>query len=338
MPYVPTPDLPLLQRDTFAFESPLSYDGGQDGTEILRRVLADSPRFLRRGGALLLELGGDQADALRGDLERLGYVDVSVLVDEDGDVRGIEATLGSRARASSRIVHGLDRVDPQVASRSMGRARTWRGRRPRDSASTAWATRPSSASGPPRTMKPASTSSSMYAACASQLGLLLQRPRPVELGAGLAQHDEEHRHARVVAHVRQPGTAGCGKRGGSLAGARQHQHGGQHERAARELHRPEPLAEDGMTSPDGDHGLDARDDARRRRPDARRAPARTWDRADGRDQRERDDPAQPTAAKPRSGAAGEQAVGPERAAAPVVTRAPRRNGSTRPTTLSLISM
>jgi release factor glutamine methyltransferase len=96
VPYVPTPVLPLLPRDTLAFESPLSYDGGPDGTEILRRVLTDSPRFLRRGGALLLELGGEQADALGDDLARLGYVDVTVLVDEDGDVRGIEATLEER--------------------------------------------------------------------------------------------------------------------------------------------------------------------------------------------------------------------------------------------------
>jgi release factor glutamine methyltransferase len=96
VPYVPTLALPLLQRDTFAFESPLSYDGGRDGTEILRRVLTESPRFLRRGGALLLELGGEQADALGDDLARLGYVDVSVLVDEDGDVRGIEATLAEQ--------------------------------------------------------------------------------------------------------------------------------------------------------------------------------------------------------------------------------------------------
>jgi release factor glutamine methyltransferase len=93
VPYVPTPDLPLLQRDTLAFESPLFYDGGRDGTAILRRVLTASPRFLRRGGALLLELGGEQADALGEDLRRLGYSDVVVLVDEDGDVRGIEATL-----------------------------------------------------------------------------------------------------------------------------------------------------------------------------------------------------------------------------------------------------
>jgi release factor glutamine methyltransferase len=95
VPYVPTPDLPLLQRDTLAFETPLSYDGGDDGTAILRRVITDARHFLRRGGALLLELGGDQAERLRDDLERLGYGDVRVLRDEDGDVRGIELTLKS---------------------------------------------------------------------------------------------------------------------------------------------------------------------------------------------------------------------------------------------------
>ena len=94
VPYVPTRELPLLQRDTFSFESPLAYDGGDDGTDILRRIVADSPRFLRPGGALLLELGGDQADALGDDLGRLGYVGVATLVDDDGDVRGIEASLG----------------------------------------------------------------------------------------------------------------------------------------------------------------------------------------------------------------------------------------------------
>jgi release factor glutamine methyltransferase len=95
VPYVPTPDLPLLQRDTLTFETPLSYDGGDDGTAILRRVLADAPRFLRRGGALLLELGGDQAERLRDDLERLSYGDVRVVRDEDGDLRGMEVTLKS---------------------------------------------------------------------------------------------------------------------------------------------------------------------------------------------------------------------------------------------------
>ena len=78
VPYVPTPDLPLLQRDTFTFETPLAYDGGADGLDIVRRVVAEAPRHLR--GSLLLELGGDQAAALGGD----------PILDEEGDVRGIE--------------------------------------------------------------------------------------------------------------------------------------------------------------------------------------------------------------------------------------------------------
>ncbi len=96
VPYVPTPELPLLQRDTFTFEGTLSYDGGVDGTDLLRRVAVEAPRYLRQGGALLLELGGDQADLICPDLDRLGYIGVEVMVDEDGDVRGVEATLGDR--------------------------------------------------------------------------------------------------------------------------------------------------------------------------------------------------------------------------------------------------
>ena len=96
VPYVPTPALPMLPRDTFEFESELAYDGGPDGAGVLRRVVAESPSFLRLGGALLLELGGDQADLLTHDLSLFGFRDVTVLEDEDGDVRGIEATLGER--------------------------------------------------------------------------------------------------------------------------------------------------------------------------------------------------------------------------------------------------
>jgi release factor glutamine methyltransferase len=97
VPYVPTSDLPLLQRDTLTFESTLSYDGGPAGTAILRRVLTDAVGFLRPGGALLLELGAGQQERLAGDLERRGYGDVVVLRDEEGDVRGIEATLSPPA-------------------------------------------------------------------------------------------------------------------------------------------------------------------------------------------------------------------------------------------------
>lgn len=93
VPYVPKADLSYLQRDTFTFETMLAYDGGPDGTDVLRRAVTGSVRFLRPGGALLLELGGDQADALTTDLARLGFRDVEILRDPEDDVRGIEATL-----------------------------------------------------------------------------------------------------------------------------------------------------------------------------------------------------------------------------------------------------
>lgn len=91
VPYVPTAELPLLQRDTFTFESTLAYDGGDDGAAVLRRVVAESPRLLRPGGALLLELGGRQAELLRDALVR-SFGDVHVLRDDDGDPRGVEVT------------------------------------------------------------------------------------------------------------------------------------------------------------------------------------------------------------------------------------------------------
>jgi len=103
VPYVPTADLPLLQRDTLTFESALSYDGGPDGTDLLQRVVAEALRFLRSGGTLLLELGAGQPDLLRPRLDRLGYRDIHVIHDEDGDVRGIEATLASSSRRASII-------------------------------------------------------------------------------------------------------------------------------------------------------------------------------------------------------------------------------------------
>jgi release factor glutamine methyltransferase len=90
VPYVPTGELSLLQRDTFTFETPLAYDGGPDGCAVLRRAVAGAAAVLRPGGALLLELGGDQASLLAPDLAV--FDEVAVLRDEDGDVRGIEAT------------------------------------------------------------------------------------------------------------------------------------------------------------------------------------------------------------------------------------------------------
>jgi release factor glutamine methyltransferase len=92
-PYVPTGDLRLLPTDVQRHEPRLALDGGGDGLDVVRRVVAVASRRLRRGGRLLLEVGGDQHHELAPDLARAGFHDVTSWRDEDGDLRGLEAWL-----------------------------------------------------------------------------------------------------------------------------------------------------------------------------------------------------------------------------------------------------
>jgi release factor glutamine methyltransferase len=94
VPYVPAPEMALLQRDTLRFESPLAYDGGPDGLSLLRRAVREAAALLREGATLLLELGAGQEMALADELAAAGFIGVQTIRDADGDIRGIESTLG----------------------------------------------------------------------------------------------------------------------------------------------------------------------------------------------------------------------------------------------------
>ena len=63
-PYVPTRQLDLLPRDVRRYEPRIALDGGDDGLDLLRRVVISAARLLRPGGWLLIELGGEQDRAL----------------------------------------------------------------------------------------------------------------------------------------------------------------------------------------------------------------------------------------------------------------------------------
>lgn len=91
VPYVPTDAIRLLPRDVQAFEPRLALDGGADGTDILVEVARRSTRWLKPGGWLLLELGGDQAGPIGQLLGEIGFEAATVISDEDGDVRVISA-------------------------------------------------------------------------------------------------------------------------------------------------------------------------------------------------------------------------------------------------------
>lgn len=89
VPYVPTEALHLLPRDVQAFEPRLALDGGVDGTDLLVQVVRRSTRWLRPGGWLLLELGGDQAEPIQLRLRESGFEEPDVMTDADGDPRAI---------------------------------------------------------------------------------------------------------------------------------------------------------------------------------------------------------------------------------------------------------
>ena len=89
VPYVPTDSIRLLPRDVQRFEPRLALDGGPDGTDLLVEVARRSVRWLRRGGWLLLELGGDQAEPIGRLLHGIGFEAIEVTIDEDGHPRGI---------------------------------------------------------------------------------------------------------------------------------------------------------------------------------------------------------------------------------------------------------
>jgi release factor glutamine methyltransferase len=93
VPYVPTDSLRLLPRDVQAFEPRLALDGGVDGTDLLAKVVRRSARWLRPGGWLLLELGGDQAEPMGRLLHDVSFEGVDIMADEDDDPRAICARL-----------------------------------------------------------------------------------------------------------------------------------------------------------------------------------------------------------------------------------------------------
>ena len=63
-PYVPDKEMDTLQPDVRLHEPQLALRGGPDGLDIARRLIAESSSWLVDSGALLLEIGEKQGDAV----------------------------------------------------------------------------------------------------------------------------------------------------------------------------------------------------------------------------------------------------------------------------------
>lgn len=80
-PYIPTGQIATLSPDIREHEPRLALDGGTEGLAVARRIVAEAPRRLVAGGALALEVGAGQADAVAALFAQAGFVDVRRALD-----------------------------------------------------------------------------------------------------------------------------------------------------------------------------------------------------------------------------------------------------------------
>ncbi len=91
-PYVAAESWDELSPEVRDYEPKEALDGGGLGTEILERILRDAPAYLLKDGALVLEIGQDQAGRLEGLAQQSGhYRRIWVLEDYAGKPRVLVA-------------------------------------------------------------------------------------------------------------------------------------------------------------------------------------------------------------------------------------------------------
>ena len=83
-PYIPSAVIPTLGVEVREHEPVLALDGGADGLDFYRRIIKDAGRCLKKGGILLMEIGSEQADAIRALAAENGYVSCGIAKDYAG--------------------------------------------------------------------------------------------------------------------------------------------------------------------------------------------------------------------------------------------------------------
>ena len=96
LPYVATADYERLQPEITQYEPRLALDGGPDGLDVVRRLVAQAtaPGVLAPRGGLYLEIGAGQAEATADLLRAAGLQDVQTRADYSGIpriVRGLRS-------------------------------------------------------------------------------------------------------------------------------------------------------------------------------------------------------------------------------------------------------
>ncbi len=95
-PYIRTNEIDTLQREISQWEPREALDGGRDGLDYYRAILSGAGDHLRDGGMAMLELGYDQAAAVRKIARKKGFTEISLKKDYAGIERIFSAVFGKK--------------------------------------------------------------------------------------------------------------------------------------------------------------------------------------------------------------------------------------------------
>ena len=95
-PYIESARIVQLMPEVREHEPHLALDGMEDGLYYYRRIIEQSPAYLKNGGHLLFETGYNQGEAVCGLLKHAGFAAVSVVSDLAGLDRVAMATWQGR--------------------------------------------------------------------------------------------------------------------------------------------------------------------------------------------------------------------------------------------------
>ena len=80
-PYIKKFDLKYLDKDVINYEPQSALDGGLDGLSELKKVINNSTKLIKKNGILILEIGFNQSEKIRGILKKKGFFVKEVLRD-----------------------------------------------------------------------------------------------------------------------------------------------------------------------------------------------------------------------------------------------------------------
>ena len=91
-PYIPFKDIRNLSTDIINFEPIVALNGGNDGLDLIKKVIYKSTKLLKKSGLLAIEIGNKQYFKVSNILNQHGFKEASKIYDYNHNVRCIMST------------------------------------------------------------------------------------------------------------------------------------------------------------------------------------------------------------------------------------------------------